>query len=389
MLVRIFIRIGFVLAITSCSEFSKQEVDSSSATISSEEQLAQSGLQLMQQNIQELSKSARDLQQTLKIECDSFSKNEENKALFSSYKELIRKYYQFSLFSLATTTEDIFYPILNRCIVDTQVILTKQKNLLPENLHPSIKGLLAIEYLLFEKSLVSVCSPNAQPQTAEWNALSESEKRQDRCQHAIVLTEKIIAFTDALEQKWTPNNPNYQKTLMELEYTHSPKNLVKTIVQFMGNLEKSKDNILGIPLGLNSQCQNEAQKCVDKVPFVYTDLGLTALVGALQSFHSVFINLEKYLKQKGQTVLSDQLKQAIAIALRHGQKLESTQSFLPFVLGMNPQLCRETTLDPLKPNEPICLLFKQVELITDIYKTDLLTFMSLEVQSEIPQGDND
>lgn len=388
MFARFLLGVVFVVINTSCSEFSKQEVGASNTTQSIEEQLAQAGLALMENNTQNLAKSVRTLYQALENSCDDVSK--ENKNISSAYRNLVQEYYNFSLFSLATTHEEIYYSILNRCLVDTQVLLTKQKELLPENLHPSIKGLLALEYLLFEKTLISSCSPNAHPQTAQWSSLSESEKRKDRCQHARVLTQKMMAWTDQLEKKWSAiSNPDYEKNLTTLEYTHSPKNLVKLIIQYMGNLEKSKDAILGIPLGLNSQCENEAQKCVEKIPFVYSDTGLSAIIGALQSFSSVFVNVEKYLNQRGQTALAMDLKQALDVALNQAQRLDALQGLRPFVVNMNPQLCRETTLDPLKPHEPICLLFKQVERITDIYKTDLLTFMSLEVQSDIPQGDND
>lgn len=388
MFVRFLAGLALLLLNTSCSDFSEQEVSSINPMQSSEEQLAKSGLDLMEKNTQGLAQSVRNLHSVLENSCEDSSK--ENKNIESAYRNLIQQFYHFSLFSLATKSEEIYYSILNRCLVDTQVILTKQKELLPETLHPSIKGLLAIEYLLFEKSLVSACSPSTQPQTVQWNALSEAEKRKDRCRHALVLTQKVKSWTDQLEKKWSAkSNSDYEKNLTELEYTHSPKNLVKLTIQYMGNLEKSKDNILGIPLGLNSLCESETQKCVEKVPFVYSDLGLSAVVGALQSFKSIFLNVEKYLNQKGKNDLASNIKQAVNTALATAQLLDTTQGLRTYVVNMNPQLCRSTTLDPLKPNEPICLLFKQVELITDIYKTDLLTFMSLEVQSDIPQGDND
>lgn len=392
---------------SSCSDYAKQETTTPVGKVTSDESLTRFGLRLVKKNVDDFSSTSQKFQKVLNQYCSSLEKSPiiDQRAVSSALQELTFEYYKLQGFAVANiklqeespgkeSLQDINYSTLNRCLVDAQVIVTKNKGLAPEPLHPSVKGLFAIEYLLFDNQLVSNCNPKAQPLTVEWNALPTPQKRKDRCQHAMVLAEKISSQAFSLSQSWVPESADYQNNLLLLEYTKSDKAAVKNIVTAMGALEVIKNYTLGKPLGLNSLCIDDSGKCVNDVPHPYSNLGLTAVIAGVESYKDIFngfsetdYSIKNYLSDKKQQALVDKMNSALDQALLTANRLNQEQPLSSWVQKMDPALCKQTTLQD--PKEPICLLYKEVEQITDLYKTELLTFMSLESQSSIPQGDND
>jgi uncharacterized protein len=399
-----FLTLTFFL-MTSCSDFSEQETQSSTPSSTSELKLANYGLSLVKNNATSFLESAQKFQKSLVEFCSSDIPNKtiKNSLANKRFEELLRSYYELHGFAIAnlqpteTTSPltELHYRTLNRCFVDVQVLNTKNKQNNLETMHVSVKGLNAIEYLLYDTELKSQCNIKKHPEIAIWNSLPSTEKKADRCEHALFLTDNLVKKAEEISSSWNPKNPEYEKNLNLSEFTVSEKNMIKNMVRALSMLEEIKDEDLGKPLGLNSLCTNDTDnKCVDAVQHTYSGLSLMAIVSSLESFKKIFngeniedFSMNDYLEEKGQMQIGIKMNRAINDAIETAEKIANQQTFLSAVQNLNVQACRETTLE--NPQEPICLLFKKVELITDIYKSDLLTYMSLEIQTSIPQGDND
>lgn len=398
-----------ILTITfccSCSDYAKQENTTGARQQSPETRLTLFGLSLAKKNADDFYSAVEGLNKALESECASsriLSNTGETSAARKTYETVLRKFYLLQGFALGNQKtddtqaplNDIYYRTLNRCLLDTIVLDTKNKQpLSPASFHASVSGLSAIEYLLFDKKMFSSCNKKAYPQMEQWNQLPESEKKKDRCFHAQVLGQRLQESAQKIVKDWTPQSAESLNNLKALEYTKSEAIALKNMVQAISYLEKVKDFELGKPLGQNSLCTNETGKCPEDIQHVDSQLSLVAVISSLESFQQ-FLNginptdysIKSYLQDKNQNALAEQINSAVEQALDTANNLNKESTLLQLVENMNPVLCQQTTID--QPVEPVCFLFKQVESITKIYKSDLLTFMSLEINHSIPQGDND
>ncbi len=397
-------RVPLILALTlccSCSDYGKQETEVKARQSTPEVQLANFGLSLAQKNASDFSQAANQLTISLQNLCSHVEVPGALVSVTYAYEKLVEKFYLLQGFAIGLQKADtdqsplnaIHYRTLNRCLVDTLVVETKNKQPLSPT-HPSVLGLYAIEYLLFEKTLVSHCNIKAYPQMEIWNQIPDTEKKRDRCLHAQTLAKQINHFAQKIKNDWDPQSASYEQNLNTLEYTKSETLALKNMVQALSALEKVKDYDLGKPLGLNSLCTNESGKCPEDVQHPYSQLSLVAVISSLKAFQNFFngtdpedFSVSAYLRAKKQYDLDLRINTLISQALATSIKLNQVSTLSQLVENMNPISCKKTTLS--EPNEPVCFLFKQVEHITDVYKSDLLTFLSLEIDQSIPQGDND
>ncbi len=155
-------------------------------------------------------------------------------------------------------SEQIYsWPYMNLCGVDHEVVA---RRLQAPDLF-TLKGLAALEYLLFEKNLTSECNPrNPRNQVVlDWTQKPALEKEKDRAAFAILIAQDLIARTKQLENLWDPTSLNYTMLLVNGSLYPRMSDAVNAMSDSLFNIEKVKDLRLAKPLGLHKEC--EADKC--------------------------------------------------------------------------------------------------------------------------------
>lgn len=272
------------------------------------------------------------------------------------------------------------YPFLNQCGIDRQMINLKNGKPLPPNLPFNMQGLSAIEYLLFEPTLRSACN-EAAPAIAQWNAQSVEQKRYDRCQLALKLTQEVSNKSKTLTQKWQPQN--YPSQLVSQA---NNKKVLTDIFQGLLELEKLKDFKVAKPMGLHKSCANTL--CPEDVEHAYARIGLEAIHVSLQSYYDVFTGgegygLDDYLGDINHPEIAEEFEVALLKAIDSAKIAKKSGSFQELLQVTDTTSCKQED-----NQQPLCVLFRSVNLAGFIMKTDMLAALSLEVTLPNP-GDND
>lgn len=290
------------------------------------------------------------------------------------------------------------FPYISTCGIDIEVekqSRTGQKN---SNLLHTLRGLGAVEYLLFEETQTSKCNPHnatLRP-VAEWVKKPMREKAQDRCEYARFVTEQVVTLTQALERKWDPQQGNFSKTLIDGSRFKSSKEAVNAVSDSLFSLEQLKDLRLGRPLGFHKDCLDEAGKCPGDVEHPWAAFGYEALEARVAFVKKVFeggspetksgFGFDDYLKKMGRQEVAWNISANLTRVLDSLARLKSVGTFNAAVEAMNTTACRASTVNDRKVE--VCSLYQDVRSVTTLLKTDFLLALSLRSPPTY-QGDND
>jgi predicted lipoprotein len=100
------------------------------------------------------------------------------------------------------------WPIVSACAVDQDVMLATTDPAYDITTRlTNRRGLAALEYALFAVELASVCPPQARP--AGWDALTDEEKRQARCQFAALAAADLVTQATTLQGAWRADGGDF------------------------------------------------------------------------------------------------------------------------------------------------------------------------------------
>ncbi len=314
------------------------------------------------------------------------------------------------------------WPLFNSCGIDAETVRVKERVATAvEDLPNPVRGLAAIEYLLFEKSMTTKCNARAYPQVTKWAALSTAEKRRDRCALALRLVADISGQAEFLADEWNPAGKNYSRRFIDKSDAAYPNALAaaNAVTDSLFQIEALKDLRLARPLGLLKDCVSADGKCPHDSEHIYSDLALEAIGARLSAFGDAFrgqftglktdrtdgtsrtngvndgFGFDDFLSSRGHA----------AIALRFGglidkvkvgfQKYsgsvgggagESGKSFVSVIDEMSKENCLAST--PEQRQVEICALFQEIRTVTVSLKTEFLAVLALRSPPTY-QGDND
>lgn len=290
------------------------------------------------------------------------------------------------------------WPFINTCGIDQEVeALSRGASKDVAELGVNLRGLGAIEYLLFEPELKSSCNPRAFPQIKAWAAKPAAEKALDRCRTAAKLAGDVMDAALYLEKRWDVDEGNYSKSLIDGSVYPDMKEALTAVVHGMFAFEKLKDERLGRPLGLHKLCTNDSWKCPENAEHPLSGLALEAIRTQFDNFKEVFwgardrgaraFGIDDLLVDRGYPGAVDELRQAmdqldvsLAAVEAEGTTLQEQ------IEAMLPEDCRATTVTDRRV--PVCAMYQDLRRITVLFKTDVLTMLSLRAPPGY-QGDND
>lgn len=285
------------------------------------------------------------------------------------------------------------WPYLNTCGIDQKVLEHSQNPTSSTNLVFNVRGLSALEYLLFEKSYKSTCNPRANPKMVEWNALPLGKKKLHRCLWAQELISDVEVKAQDLQAKWSMDKGNFTKTLIDGTRYKNLKESLNALTDALAHIEKLKDGKLGRPLGRHKDCTED--NCPKDVEHLYSGLSLAAIEAELQVFKAVFTGsfsnqaaygLDDLLTQSGRPEVAQKILAALDQALSSVRVAQEKGSLQEQIEASNPTLCKTTTT--LDRKVEICAVHADVREVAFLLKTEVLAALALRAPPT-QQGDND
>jgi uncharacterized protein len=262
------------------------------------------------------------------------------------------------------------WPLVNPCRIDQVTApMDYEKADFVETALVSVRGLDAMEHLLFG-SLETDCPSQVPPVSdGTWSALSDVEIHQRRVDYAIVLVKSIQDNVDKAISKWSNGYP--------MDLYESPVKALNAVFDAMLYMEEGvKERKLSYPMGLTPDCDSDCSVEVEgvlaqvSIDFVVANLqGMTLLLEGQDSGGMLAI-----LDSVGEEELSEELWSI------HQQAVSEAEALQSMMVSME-----ELTKD--QPEELTALL-DSISVYTRLLKWDVAAVLELQVPQS-SAGDND
>lgn len=296
------------------------------------------------------------------------------------------------------------WPLFNSCGIDNETVRLKDGiGSLVADLPNPVRGLGALEYLLFEPSMATKCNARAYPQVIKWTTLSLAEKRRDRCALASRLAADLSEQAKILEEEWNPKGRNYTRRFIDKSDAKypNPQAAANAVTDSLFQIEALKDLRLARPLGFHKDCVSPTGKCPQDSEHPYSDLAVESVNARLAAFGDALrgqfngaqgstngLGFDDLLISRGHAEIATKLLGLVDVS-RQGFRKFSTSAGRTFAFeieSMSKDECVASTSNNRKIE--ICALFQDVRAVATSLKTELLAVLALRSPPTY-QGDND
>lgn len=291
------------------------------------------------------------------------------------------------------------WPGINLCGIDKQVVARSKSVGAPvAGLFYTLKGLLALEYLLFESSLESKCNLIAAPNedVVLWIKNTDNQKRLDRLNFARFVAADVFVQVEKLESDWAPKGTNFSKLMVDgIEPFATLRTATTALSHALFSIEVLKDRRLGKPLGLHKDCLNAERKCPEDIEHLWSKISLEAIDAQMNGFEAVFFGRSKnidgfgfddFLRTLGRADVAERFRVMLNHFREHSKAAQALGTLEEAVLSMDVEKCKATTAE--NNFIPVCALFQSVRQINTKLKTEFLSALSLSAPPSY-QGDSD
>jgi len=293
------------------------------------------------------------------------------------------------------------WPLFNSCGIDVETLkVFEGLGTSVADLPVPVRGLAAVEYLLFDSKLDSKCNARAYPQIAAWVARPAAQKSYDRCRMASALAKDVARRADILAREWNPSGRNYTKTFIDGSdpLMKTPKEATNVFSDALFQIEAVKDVRLGRPLGRHRDCVSAEGKCPESIEHPYAEFAFQAIEARLLGFEAAFFGIsdgtegygfDDLLASRGHKDIADRLRGLLKDGVRASKSFlaeASVVNFKSIVESMDPVACAETTR--LDRKVEVCGLFQDVRDISAVLKAEVMSVLALRAPPTY-QGDND
>tara|TARA_Y100001935_G_C17298760_1_gene507829 strand:- start:347 stop:1594 length:1248 start_codon:yes stop_codon:yes gene_type:complete len=373
-----------------------KDFDPNAGTFSEAKMLANIGLNVIFPEARNFRVEVEALKLRLSEYCQDLQSME---PLKTQWKNAMKAYHKLAAIPVGPLAENdrlamaylYSWPSANSCGVDVQVEKMSRIGKIEGELIVSVKGLDALEYLIFEDQLQSTCNLNSPlfRKVKDWVERPESEKRKDRCAFSKHLMSEIESIANWLESSWDPQKRNFSKELYEGKGFSSVHEAVNAVSDAMFAIEEVKDERLGVPLGLHSDCT--ADQCPERVEHPWSQSEWTAIEQRVLGFEAVYFGgYDKVSKHFGfDDFLNSSGHGAVASSLK--EKFLAVEALLKDAKAQGPltaQVQASSGCGSQGSPEKLCQLFWAVKNLSSSLKLDLLSALSLKAPP-VYQGDND
>ncbi|GLS28113.1 imelysin family protein [Marinibactrum halimedae] len=253
------------------------------------------------------------------------------------------------------------------------------------------RGIGALEYLLFNETLVHTC-PSQITETTDWNDRSINERRQLRCEYALHVANDIADAATTVIAQWDSNGGNYRSTFI------NPNNAAASLeslsdAMFYVDVDV-KDTKLGLPTGINADCRGTS--CPEFVESPYVENSLVNIRNNLEGFQTMLtgadgLGFDDIIAQAGVDSLNVRFFDNIRLSMN---VIDNTvESLIDQSENINDSVseaaCANAFSNPDTPSDfSACNLSGLVKRITDDLKVGFVAAVNVDLPDRA-QSDND
>ena len=282
---------------------------------------------------------------------------------------------------------------LSECSIDKSVIQRNDSDFSLSSKSSNQRGLGAIEYLLFETDQSHACAPQIDV-TANWNALTEGDRRKQRCDYAERLATDISTAAAEVVASWKADDGNYRADFVAASSAgESLQDLTDVMIIHMD--KEAKDRKVGIPTGVKAECSSLS--CPELVENPYTETSLTSIKKNLEGFVALFnggtgSGFDDLITAEGyESTVTDLLAKAqAAIANVDASSVSLLDQATAIVSETQETACSNAYVSPDTnvADYSGCALTGLMKRVSDILKIDFVTIVGVNLPGRV-QADND
>jgi predicted lipoprotein len=289
------------------------------------------------------------------------------------------------------TERDEFYswPLNDSCKVDEEVVFALAADYdISTGVTPARRGLDAFEYLVFNSDTGVSCAPgNTTTALTAWDAKDDAEKRQDRCDYAVMVSDDLVTRAASLSQAYVSYDIAADAGSLQLA-----ANLVSDGLFYID--KKTKDDKL-----VEQLPQTEVDTFTpDDLEFVHASAAKEALYNNLKGALAIMDGtngnggLGDYLIAAGQSALAEEMISELKIAIATSSNANITASFRDIMETSVPAdiaVCINAVSEAATTDlEKMCGLDNDIKAFTDDLKGQFVLTLGFTTPSEA-EGDND
>lgn len=279
------------------------------------------------------------------------------------------------------------WPLINRCRIDQTTAGTSYANAASLAALPiNVRGLSAIEYLLFPPSAGNACSETTDINAnGSWAALGDEEVGRRRATYAknaaTIAREKLDVLVDA----WKAEG-GYLSALSTAGAGSALYPTAQAALNAVSDgllvLEYAvKDMKIGEPAGIALGCAQET--CPDRLEANLAHLSKELVLANIESFRELFTGsttpsgygFDDLLAEVGAAELADRIL----------ADLDAVEAAVEAISGSLEEALVATNTEG---RAAVQVAYDAIKLVTDVLKTEFLTVLDLQLPSRL-DGDND
>jgi len=277
------------------------------------------------------------------------------------------------------------------CAIDQAVVLAQDANFDITSRAFNARGLSALEYLLFNNNLNHTCPVQIQ-QTSEWNNLSDTLRKQQRCQYGVLLAQDITHNIERIVSDWSIDGGDYRATFVNPVNTPDSLSALSDALFYI-ELE-TKDEKIGLPSGISVDC---AQKtCPSGIESPYSETSFQHVRDNLVAFKTSFngkngLGFDDIIIARGFASTAQQMNDDIDNAIAYIDTLNTSllSQSVDFDSNGSIEACENSQANPdTVRTVPMCSLYGYLKRISDALRIDFVTIVNLDLPNR-GQSDND
>lgn len=276
------------------------------------------------------------------------------------------------------------WPLVNRCRVDQEIVNKKYEDAATFAAQPvNVRGLDALEYLLFYSGADNACAPNAAINAqGQWAAVPAAELPARRAAYSKTLTADLIKHANDLRDRWAPERGDFLGELtgagQDSATWASTQEALNAISDALFYLDKeTKDMKLALPAGIMG-CESD---CAGKVESPFADASHLQILANLRGLSAIYHGGAR--DDEAARGFDDLLRGVGAAAL--ADKMDADiEAAIAATTAIGPSMSATLASDPAK----VVAAHAAVRKITDSLKTEFVAVLDLELPQRA-EGDND
>ena len=337
-----------------------------------------------------LEKETKALEDTISKQCQDPSQFD-RELLKQSFLKAMRSYHFTESFQIGLITrngyelkEQIYsWPQSNPYSIDVEIATKQERATYQYKGMTTSVGFPALEYLIYEETLTNQCRNCGATLLENWNQLSRHEKIKSRCHYMKFVSSRLTRNVQKLQKAWEPVDGDI--TLSQV-YREDFKLLKEFATQLTHGIiffdREMKHSRLGIPSGINDDlCGFDS--CPERSEHLNSKDSIYSLLHSTKGLLAIFTGdaiddgnksggygFEEWLLEKGHRKFVHKFKESILNFIGNLEKLKDQTNIELLAKDVEYEECQTTTSGHRAVE--ICALYKDLERIVDLYKTDFL-----------------